>query len=102
MNSRGSANRFHSFDAGAAWGFLALEAARRGLSTHAMGGFDAAKAHEALGIPEPFEAQAVIAVGYRGEPEALPPQLQEREKPSGRRPASESVYSGVFGAPYRS
>jgi hypothetical protein len=33
-------SRTHSFDTGAAWGFLALQALRLGYVTHAMAGFD--------------------------------------------------------------
>lgn len=98
INSRGDHSRAHAFDAGAAWGYLALEAARQGLVTHAMGGFDREKAREVLGIPEDYEPQVMIAVGYQGEKEALPEALQEREKPSARRALSETVFEGVFPA----
>ncbi|TMV50277.1 nitroreductase family protein [Paenibacillus mesophilus] len=97
INSRGNPNRSHAFDTGTAWGFLALEAARKGLVSHAMGGFDANKALEMLGIPEDFDAHAVIAIGYQGEAEALPPNLQEREKPSNRRPIGQTLHMGSFG-----
>jgi nitroreductase len=97
VNAKGVNNRAHAFDAGAAWGYLALEAARRGLIAHAMGGFDPDKAREVLKVPDEYELHAVIAIGYQGEKDALPEQLQEREKPSGRRELSETVFKGVFG-----
>ncbi|MDF2717239.1 MAG: nitroreductase, partial [Paenibacillus sp.] len=97
INSRGKPNRTHAFDTGTAWGFMALEATRKGLVSHAMGGFDADMARETLGIPEDYDAHAVIAIGYQGEAEALPPNLQEREKPSNRRPVEDTLYKGVFG-----
>jgi nitroreductase len=53
--ANGNPNRAHAFDTGAAWGYLALEAANRGLITHAMGGFDAEKAREVLQIPEEYD-----------------------------------------------
>ncbi|WP_198663178.1 MULTISPECIES: nitroreductase family protein [Paraliobacillus] len=86
----------HTFDAGTAWGYLALQAAENGLSTHAMGGFDKEKAREVLGIPATYDLHAVIALGYQGEKEALSAVLQERETPSPRRPLSETVYEGTF------
>ncbi|MFT4417029.1 nitroreductase family protein [Fredinandcohnia humi] len=89
-------NRYHSFDAGTAWGYLALEATKKGLVTHAMGGFDREIAREALQIPEDFELQCVIAIGYQGEKEVLPENLQEREKPNTRRPLSETISEGKF------
>lgn len=94
-------NRTHGFDAGAAWGYLALEAVRHGLITHAMGGFDPEHARRVLSVPEPFELLAVIAIGYQGEKEALPANLQEREKPNDRRPLSESLFEGSFNQPLR-
>ncbi|MDF2684237.1 MAG: nitroreductase family protein [Brevibacillus sp.] len=98
ISSRDTHNRAHAFDTGTAWGYLALEATRQGLVTHAMGGFDPEKAREVLGIPEGYEPHAVIAVGYQGDKEALNEVLQEREKPSTRRTLSETAFEGVFTA----
>ncbi|HZH62867.1 MAG TPA: nitroreductase family protein [Metabacillus sp.] len=89
-------NAWHAFDAGTAWGYLALEANRKGLITHAMGGFEKEKAREVLNVPDDYELQAVIAIGYQGEKEALPENLQERELPSDRSPLKESLFEGSF------
>jgi len=96
-SSRGTPNRTHAFDAGAAWGLLALEAVRKGLITHAMGGFDREKARLALGVPDDVELHAIVAIGYRGPKETLPPHLQEREKPSSRKSIRETVFFGLYG-----
>ncbi|MCL6625625.1 nitroreductase family protein [Alicyclobacillus shizuokensis] len=93
----GRANRMHAFDAGAAWVSLALAAEMKGLAAHAMGGFDRAKARELLALPDGFEPQVVIALGYQGDAADLPPALQEREQPNGRRPLAETVFEGRFG-----
>ncbi|MCD1257463.1 nitroreductase family protein [Paenibacillus athensensis] len=93
-------NPAHAFDAGTAWGYLALEAANQGLITHAMGGFERQQAREALQIPDDYELHAVIAIGYRGPKEALAEKFQARELPSGRRQLSESLFAGRFGQPY--
>jgi nitroreductase len=90
-------NRSHAFDAGAAWGYLALEATRQGLVCHAMGGFDRDKARGLLNIPPSHELHAVIAIGYQGDKLALAEGFQEREKPSGRKPQSEFLFEGSFG-----
>jgi nitroreductase len=92
----GNFNRSNGFDAGTSWGYLALEAARQGLITHAMGGFDPDKAREVLGVPEEYELYAVIAIGYRGEKSELPEKFREREVPSVRRPLRESLFEGAF------
>ncbi|WP_062108217.1 nitroreductase family protein [Bacillus niameyensis] len=86
----------HAFDAGSAWGFLSLEAAHKGLITHAMGGFDRNKAKEVLGIPEEYQLHAVVAIGYQGDKKGLSEVHQEREKPSGRRSLDETVFEGKF------
>ena len=65
----------HSFDAGAAWEKLALEATRRELVAHAMQGFD----------------------GRRAPAENLPDKYRAMERPSERRPLHEIVFEGSFG-----
>lgn len=84
------------FDSGTAWGFLALQAAREGLITHAIGGFDKEKASEVLGIPGTFEPRIIIAIGYLGEKEALAEDFQQRELPSDRRPLKEMIMEGRY------
>lgn len=84
------------FDCGTAWGFLALQAARDGLITHAIGGFDKQKAVEVLGIPDSFMPCIVIAIGYQGEKSVLPVDFQAREHPSDRRPLRETIMEGYF------
>ncbi|MBO7745862.1 nitroreductase family protein [Paenibacillus sp. MWE-103] len=91
LRENGNPNGAHAFDAGAAWGILALQANLLGLSTRAIGGFDAAKAREALRAPERIALHAVIALGYRGDAASLDDTLREREVPNGRRPLAESL-----------
>ena len=86
-----------SFDTGAAWQNLALEGTRRGLAVHPMAGFDWEQIHDALGVPdEEFDAEAMVAIGERADPETLPDDLQAREEPSDRKPLDEIVFSGQF------
>ena len=77
-------NYWHMFDAGTAWGFLSLEAQRRGLITHAMGGFDREKARKEFAIADDYSIITVIAVGHYGQKENLSEDLQNREHPEGR------------------
>jgi nitroreductase len=86
----------HQYDAGAAWGNLALEATTRGLVAHGMQGFDYEKTRENLEIPEDFDVMAMIAIGKRGSKENLPPNLQEKENPTDRKPLNEIVMEGSF------
>lgn len=95
----GEENRYHTFDAGCAWGYLALQATKNGLITRAIGGFDKEKARELLDIPSEYECHLVIPIGYPGEKEGLPEELQEKERPTERRPIKESIFKGKFGRP---
>ncbi len=90
-------NRWNAFDSGAAWGYLALEAARRGLVAHAMGGFSQKKIRELFRVPEDWGVHTVVAVGYRAPREQLPQELQEREHPSTRRALQDIWREGTFG-----
>lgn len=89
-------NKWHSFDAGAAWANLALQAVHSGLAAHGLAGFDSDKLRQAISVPTDFAIDAVIVIGQRGEREALTPDLQAREEPNGRRPLSEIAFEGAF------
>jgi nitroreductase len=86
----------HAFDTGAAWGMLALEGSLRGLVVHGMAGFDYGRARSELGIPEGFEVLAMAAIGVLANKSTLPPDLQEREKPSGRKALDNLAAEGRF------
>lgn len=88
----------HSFDAGCAWGYLALQAHAMGLATHAMGGFSADEARSVLGLPEHLVPECVIAVGRRADASTLPDDLREREVPSQRKPLAEVLSAGAVPA----
>lgn len=84
----------HAFDTGAAWMSLAVQAHEMDLVTHAMAGFDAARAREHLRLPENIALHAFVAIGRRGDASALPEALQAREKASERDPQEQWVFHG--------
>ena len=86
----------HQFDAGSAWENLALEASSRGIVAHGMQGFDYEKAGVDLGVPHDFEVMAMIAIGKKGPIEILPPELQEMEKLTDRKPLKEIIMEGFY------
>ncbi len=90
-------SRTHSFDTGAAWQNLALQASMNGFIAHAIGGFDYEKAQNQLNIPEEFSVEAMVAIGKPGNKEDLPLELQEREKQSDRNALSEIIIKGKYG-----
>ena len=92
----GKPNPVHTFDTGAAFENLALQGAAMGLVVHGMAGFDRNKARAALGVPDDYAVEAMIALGRPGDPADLPPELREREKPSERKAVAQFVREGVF------
>ncbi len=88
----------HSMDAGAAWGYMALQAQMNGWSTHAMVGYDLPRAVAELGIPAGYRPECMIAVGRRGDPATLSDAARAREAPNGRNPITTLVREGKFKA----
>jgi nitroreductase len=86
----------HSFDAGAAWAYLALQATHLGLQAHAMVGVDFPRARQALAVPDRYRLEAAIAVGRPTDKSILSEALQAREVPSGRKPIGEFAFEGQF------
>jgi len=86
----------HSYDTGAAWGNLALQAAISGLIAHGMQGFNYERARDVLQIPAEFALEAMAAIGRPGRREDLSEELQARESPSARRPLSETAIEGIY------
>lgn len=85
-----------SFDTGAAWMNLALEANARGLIAHAMQGFDYTKIKIDLAIPDHFKVEAMIALGKKGDPNKLSEKLREMETLSTRKPLDQLISRGNF------
>jgi len=82
----GRDNYTFQFDCGSAFMSLALQAHRLGLFAHPMAGFDREKAYEVLRVDrEAMDIIIAIAIGYYGDKQLLPEDLQEREKPSLRK-----------------
>jgi nitroreductase len=96
FDHNGQPNRTHSFDSGAAWQNLALQGAAMGLVVHAMAGFDTERSRKTLHIPPEYDVEAMIAVGRPGRVEDLPPEMQQREQPSDRKPVTEIAAEGPF------
>jgi nitroreductase len=86
----------HSFDAGTAWGFLALQAHLSGYEAHGMTGVHFDKATEVLDIPDGFRVEAAVAIGKVGDKNQLPDSLRQREVPSQRKPLSDIAFNGTF------
>jgi len=79
----------HSFDTGAAWENMALQASILGWVAHGMAGFDYKKAAQVIELPEGWSVEAMVAIGKHV-------QTKRTEEPSGRKPLSELVFEGKF------
>lgn len=88
--------RFHTFDTGAAWANLALQASLLGWSTRAIGGFDHEGARKQLNVPDDYAVEVAIAIGRPGDKTLLPEDFQALETPNQRRPLAESVIGARF------
>jgi nitroreductase len=96
----GKPNKAAIHDLGLAAGGLLVEATARGLVVHQMIGIEPERARELFGIPEGSEAVTGLAIGYAGNPAALPEKLRERDlAPRRRKPLNAFVFGGKWGNP---
>ena len=84
----------HSFDAGAAWISLALQATRMGYHAHGMSGIQYELARAELGLTERYQLNAACVIGRIGDPAQLDEKMRARELPSDRKPQSAFVHAG--------
>ena len=97
----GQSNRYAWYDAGQAVANLLCQATVLGLMAHQMAGFDPVRAHADLGLPDAFDAVAVMALGYHGEPSMLPAGVAEKlPEQRERLPLSAIVFAGGWGRPF--
>jgi nitroreductase len=90
-------NRLALYEAGMAVSNLLLQATHLGLFVHQMAGYDTMRAREILAIPQRYEPTAMMAVGYKGDPAVLPPDVASREeRERTRMKISEFVITGKF------
>lgn len=86
-------NNWASFDAGASWMALALQARKLGLYTHCMAGFNKQKAAEILNVNlETHDIAVAIAAGHIGPKENLPEKLATMEQPNDRKELKEMLW----------
>ncbi len=94
----GKENKYAYHDVALAEANLIFQATSMNLYSHVMGGFNPSLAKEIFEIPDGYEPVAAIAIGYKGDTENLPENLQLRENSvSTRKEISEFVFTGKFG-----
>ena len=95
---QGNPSHSHSFDTGAAWACLALQATMMGYHAHGMVGVDFDRARAELKVPERYRFEAAAVIGRAGPIETLDEKLREREVPSDRKPIAEFAFRGAWPA----
>lgn len=91
-------SHYNSFDAGAAWAQIALQATALGYAAHAMAGLVFEEAPKVLLFPARYKLEIAISIGRRADPAGLPDDLKADEMPSGRIPLDQIAFAGRFPA----
>jgi len=96
-------NRVALHDLGQAAAHFALQATQLGLQVHQMAGVQLEQIRTHYNIPDGYEPETAIAIGYPDMTAPTTPEDQELEDrqsgPRKRRPLSELVFSDNFGQP---
>ncbi len=99
--ANGQPNRVALHDLGLAAGQLTLQATAEGMQVHQMAGVNLSRARATYEIPEGFEPQTAIAIGYPAtepaESEAARELERRDDRPRKRKALSEQVFAGKFG-----
>ena len=93
-----SPSHTHSFDTGAAWASMALQATMLGYHAHGMAGVEWDRVREELKVPERYRVDAACVIGRTGSPDVLDEKLRAREVPSDRKPIADFAFAGDFPA----
>jgi nitroreductase len=86
---------YYQFDIGMATALLILRATELGLVAHPIAGYDPKKAGEAVGLPDGYEAMALLVVGKRSK--KMNPILSEKQiEAEAKRPERNGLESFAF------
>jgi nitroreductase len=98
FSRNGKPNAAALHDLGLASANLVLEATARGLAVHQMIGIVPDRVRELYKVPEGVQPLTGLAIGYAGDPAALPEPLRDRDaarRP--RKPVKSFVFGGTWG-----
>lgn len=95
----GKPNAHAWFDSGQALAQMVLQATADGLHAHSMGGYDPDRTRELFAIDPGAETICAVAFGHLDDGSRLPEESAARDRsPRKRRPLSEIVFEGRWGA----
>jgi nitroreductase len=91
-------NRVHQHDLGLAVQNLITQATSMDLFIHQMAGVDLDKVRSEYNLPDGFEPQTAIAIGYGMDPADMPDdQREKKQAPRSRSPFAEFVFGDTWG-----
>lgn len=93
LSQNGRNNPTSSFDAGMATGIMIMQAMNKGIYCHAMGGYDHEALNSCLNSGETMESICIIAMGYPGNTDHLPEDMQKRNPHNRTRKTSNQIAS---------
>jgi len=97
----GKPNRWYHHDLGLAVENLLLQAMEEGLMGHPMAGFSPARVQEIFCVPREYDPLVMVALGYPGDPEALPEELRKAElEERTRKEPGELFFEKTWGNPF--
>ncbi len=85
-----------SFDTGAAWQNMCLQAEMNGLTVRGISGFDYQRAYKELNIPAGYKVEIMCTIARPGKKDTLPIYMQAKEIPTLRKKVDEIAFEGVF------
>ncbi len=98
LDHNGKPNRHALHDVGLAVGNLVVQATAMDLVVHQMAGILPETIRESFVVPSGFEPVTGLAIGYPGDPQALPSDIRERERaPRSRKRLEEFVFTKTWG-----
>jgi nitroreductase len=100
FEANGAPNPHAWYDLGAANAQLTAQAQALGLVVHQAAGIERDVVRAKFNVPEEFDIVVGYALGYQGDPDALPEELPGREREvRARKPLADLVFTGAFGTP---
>ena len=98
FDHNGKSNRHALHDVGLAVGNLVVQATAVDLVVHQMAGIIPDMIRTQYAVPDTYEPLTALAIGYAGDPSALPDEIRERElAPRSRKSLSEMVFAQTWG-----
>lgn len=93
----GVAYRHAEYDLGQSVAFAVMQGLSMDLSVRQIGGFDPMAATQLLNIPDGYRPVSILAIGYKGGTERLPPEIRLKEEaPRIRKPAKSFAHNGTW------